>query len=204
MKNVIATIAAVITTSSLAFAAPVTSLAGYTLGQECVGEEFTSYTKKVANPEDWKDSIKVEALKATKKVGEHVTVHVNCGIIDNTVYSINLSTNDPETSKAIRNRFEELLGRPHDNEEKYDTKSMNLLGKYYPAQKSLFRNWDLGEGVKGITSTTHTFHKTEGLSSRGGAQLYIDGIQAAEWEFLKTGGAESSGEKEKAAIDSLF
>lgn len=186
--------------SSLAFADDsFESIAGFRLGQECSGSKFTKKQSDVRNPDDTSDKIEVLRNQHESIVTGGHSLYVSCGIIDNRVRHISLTSENPDAISNIKSSLQEKMGRAPDDKKNINSKPQRLLGMTMDGHKMESEIWNLSGNRKATAYTiiTQPYGATSlsDLKWRGGIELSYSGTNDSEWKYLKQRGITSSEEK---------
>ncbi len=178
------------------------SIGGFSLGQECTGPKFTNKESNVRNPNDVLDKIHVQRNMHESKVAGGNDLNVSCSIIDNTIYQITLSSENPDAISNIKDSLREKMGRKPDDEDTTSSEPQSLLGITMDGHNVESEYWHLSNGRKATAYTMITqpygSNSLSDLKWRGGIELTIVDRDDAEWEYLKTLGRTSSKQEEAA------
>lgn len=176
------------------------SIGGYSIGQPCTDNEFKTSDSKVSNPNDVLDSIKVKRRVIEKKVNGGYDLRVDCGIIDNKVNHLSLSTKNSDDISVIKDSLKEKMGRPADDSEKNNSEPMNLLGNRIDGHKMEMEYWFLSNNRKATAFTVITVpygaSSISELKWWGGIELSVIDRDISEWNYLKQKGSLSSKQQE--------
>ena len=179
------------------------SIAGFRLGQECSGSKFTKKPSKVRNPDDSLDEITVSRSQHESIATGGHSLYVSCGIIDNKIQSISLTSKNSDAISTIKTSLQEKMGRAPDNKDSNYSKPQRLLGITMDGHKMESEYWNLSGNRKATAYTTITqpfgSASLSDLKWKGGIELSYSGTNDSEWNHLKQSGATSS--KEKKASD---
>src|SRR5690554_2035800 len=93
------------------------SIGGYSLGQQCTGSEFTNEKTEVRNPSDVLDTIQVKRNIVKSELKGGYKLRVECGIIDNKINYISLTSDNSDDISEIKKSLKEKMGRPADDSE---------------------------------------------------------------------------------------
>jgi hypothetical protein len=172
------------------------SIGGYSLGQSCASNEFSSSDCKVSNPNDPLDTIKAKRSQIKKELTGGYNLSVECSIIDNKVQYIWLETHNSDDISVIKKTLKEKMGRPADEIKKNSNKPMNVLGNRIDGDEMELEYWFLSDNRRAATFTFITI--PYGVSSiselkwSGGIFLSVNDYNKLEWSHLKQKGSLSS------------
>jgi len=176
------------------------SIGGYSLGQQCTGSEFTKEKTEVRNPSDVLDTIQVKRNIVKRELKGGYKLRVECGIIDNKINYISLTSDNSDDISEIKESLKEKMGRPADDSENINSKPMNLLGNRIDGHKMESEEWFLSDSKTATAYTMITVpYGTSSLSDlkwRGGISLSIKDRNISEWNYVKQKGSLSSKEAE--------
>lgn len=176
------------------------SIGGYSIGQPCTGSEFSTSDSQVRNPNDVLDKIGVKRRQIEKKMKGGYDLRVECGIIDNKVNFISLTSNNSDDISVIKDSLKEKMGRPADDSEENNSEPMNLLGNRMDGHKISLEEWFLTDSRTATAYTIITVpYGASSLSElkwRGGIELRVNDRGISEWNHLKQKGSLSSKQQE--------
>lgn len=188
------------------------SIGGYSLGQSCSDKEFTNYKTKIFNPNGDDDSIEVFSRIIEKKTNDGYDLKVKCGIIDNKVDNIMLSSESIDDIQVIQNALTKKMGHPADKKFKQtlDPKSIfgglaSILGNYVNNTDTETESWILSNNRYAIKFTISTipYGGSTSMPSVGGIKLIVDDKikNKSEWNYLKQNGIISSKQRDALIKD---
>lgn len=174
------------------------TIGGYSLDQSCTGSEFKTSDSDVSNPDDISDKIKVKRKQIKKNLESSYLLRVTCGIIDNKVKFISLTSEIPDDISDIKKSLVEKMGRPADDIKNNSTNPSRIMGMTMDGYKLESEYWYLPNSRKATayTSIKIPYGSTSitELKWYGGIELSISDNGKTEWEYLKQKGSLSSKE----------
>jgi len=176
------------------------SIGGYNIGQLCTGGEFTKSDSYVLNPDNSSDTIKVKRNSFTKKLKDGYDLKVSCGLKDNKVCYLSLTSDNSDDISVIKDTLTEKMGRPADNSDKTSIEPTYILGLTIDGCNMESEDWFLNNSTTATAYTNITIpygtSSIDELKWRGGIELSVNDINLTEWKYLKQQGSVSSKEAE--------
>lgn len=176
------------------------SIGGYTLGQSCTNPQFSIADSSVKNPNDLLDEIKIKRNQINMKLKGGYDLKVECGLIDNKVNYLLLSSEEPDDISDITESLKEKMGRPADDSNEINSKPQNLLGVKIDGLAIESEKWFLSDSITAFAHTMITIpygsYKMSDYKWSGGIEVSINDRELAEWNYLKQKGSISSKQSE--------
>lgn len=176
------------------------SIGGYTLGQLCAGPQFSKTDSSVRNPNDVLDKIIIKRNIIKKKLKGGYDLRVECGILDNKVNYLSLTSDESDDISNIKDSLRGKMGRPADDRDEIKRKPMNLLGIIIDGTNMETEKWFLSDTKTATAYTIITIpYGTSSISDlkwKGGIELSINERSLSEWNHLKQKGHVSSKQSE--------
>lgn len=176
------------------------SIGGYSIGQPCTGDEFSNSDSQVRNPNDVLDKIEVKRRQVQKKLQGGYDLRVECGIIDDKVNYISLTSNNSGDISVIKDSLKVKMGRPADDSKEKNYMPRNLLGNRVDGHSMSSEEWFLTDSRTATAYTSITMpYGSSSLSEfkwRGGIELKVNDRNISEWNHLKQKGSLSSKQQE--------
>ena len=104
------------------------SIAGFYLGQECLGPGFAKKPVKYLNPNNALDMIEAQVNQHESLTAGGHSLRVRCSPIDNRVYEISLTSEDPDAISDIRAALEKRMAREPDDKSDLNSPPRQFLG----------------------------------------------------------------------------
>lgn len=186
----------------------LSSIAGYSLGQDCNGPEFKKESEKLLNPKDALDYVQVERKSLKKELEGNYKLRVDCGIENNKVYYVALTSDNPQDIETLKQTLREKMARQPDKKEDNGLEPMNILGNKMDGMKMANETWSISESsiANAFTHIIVPYGATSMSDYKwsGGMSLLIKGTPEAEWGLVKRKGTSSAKEQKKERIRNLL